>query len=71
MAITSIAVGHHSEAAKPDALKAALAEFISTLIFVFAGEGSGMAFSMMIKSIKYSKFSDVTMYQNFESHFLD
>uniref|UniRef100_A0A7N0UCP4 Tonoplast intrinsic protein n=1 Tax=Kalanchoe fedtschenkoi TaxID=63787 RepID=A0A7N0UCP4_KALFE len=47
MAITSIAVGHHSEAARPDALKAALAEFISTLIFVFAGEGSGMAFNKL------------------------
>ncbi|XP_030444531.1 aquaporin TIP1-2-like [Syzygium oleosum] len=31
----------------PDALKAALAEFFSTLIFVFAGEGSGMAFNKL------------------------
>jgi aquaporin TIP len=29
----------------PGALKAAIAEFICTLIFVFAGQGSGMAFS--------------------------
>lgn len=33
------------EVTHPGALKAALAEFISTLIFVFAGEGSGMAYS--------------------------
>lgn len=46
MPITSIAVGTPAEAVHPEALKAALAEFISTLIFVFAGEGSGMAFSI-------------------------
>ena len=47
MPIRSIAVGHYHEATQPDALRAALAEFISTLIFVFAGEGSGMAFSKL------------------------
>ncbi|KAI6696303.1 hypothetical protein NL676_016422 [Syzygium grande] len=31
----------------PDTLKKALAEFFSTLIFVFAGEGSGMAFNKL------------------------
>lgn len=45
MPITSIAFGSPAEVGQPDALKAALAEFISMLIFVFAGEGSGMAFS--------------------------
>lgn len=45
MAITRIAIGSPGEARDPGALKAALAEFISVLIFVFAGEGSGMAFS--------------------------
>lgn len=45
MPISRIAVGTTSEASRPDALKAALAEFISMLIFVFAGEGAGMAFS--------------------------
>lgn len=40
-----VAIGSTAEATQPDALKAALAEFISMLIFVFAGEGSGMAFS--------------------------
>ncbi|XP_011004488.1 PREDICTED: aquaporin TIP1-1-like [Populus euphratica] len=47
MPIRNIAVGHYHETTQPDALKAALAEFISTLIFVFAGEGSGMAFSKL------------------------
>jgi len=45
MPISRIAVGNSSELSQVDALKAALAEFISMLIFVFAGEGSGMAFS--------------------------
>ncbi|KAH7553517.1 hypothetical protein ACOSP7_029757 [Xanthoceras sorbifolium] len=49
MPIRNIAVGHPREATQPDALKAALAEFISTLIFVFAGEGSGMAFNKLTK----------------------
>ncbi|GFZ08277.1 gamma tonoplast intrinsic protein [Actinidia rufa] len=41
--IQHIAGGTRAEASYPEALKAALAEFISTLIFVFAGQGSGMA----------------------------
>ncbi|GJN30295.1 hypothetical protein PR202_gb18588 [Eleusine coracana subsp. coracana] len=45
MPIRNIAVGNTQEVYHPGALKAALAEFISTLIFVFAGQGSGMAFS--------------------------
>jgi len=45
MPISRIAVGNSSELSHVDALRAALAEFISMLIFVFAGEGSGMAFS--------------------------
>ncbi|KAI8523888.1 hypothetical protein RHMOL_Rhmol13G0106700 [Rhododendron molle] len=47
MPISRIAVGNASEASHPDALRAALAEFISMLIFVFAGEGSGMAFNKL------------------------
>ncbi|KAL5218542.1 hypothetical protein ABZP36_019226 [Zizania latifolia] len=47
MPIDRIAVGSHQEVYHPGALKAALAEFISTLIFVFAGQGSGMAFSKL------------------------
>lgn len=47
MPFNRIAVGRTEEAYHPDALKAALAEFISTLIFVFAGQGSGMAFSKL------------------------
>ncbi|KVI00001.1 aquaporin TIP1-1 [Cynara cardunculus var. scolymus] len=47
MPIRAIAVGRHDELTHPDTLKAGLAEFISTLIFVFAGSGSGMAFSKL------------------------
>jgi len=47
MPFRGIAVGRPEEATHPDALKAALAEGISTLIFVFAGEGSGMAFDKL------------------------
>ncbi|KAK4725104.1 hypothetical protein R3W88_027883 [Solanum pinnatisectum] len=47
MPINRIAIGRTEEATHPDALKAALAEFISTLIFVFAGSGSGVAFSKL------------------------
>lgn len=45
MPISRIAFGSPAEACQAGALKAALAEFISVVIFVFAGEGSGMAFS--------------------------
>ncbi|KAL3518447.1 hypothetical protein ACH5RR_021036 [Cinchona calisaya] len=42
-----IAIGNYEEFRQPGAFKAALSELISTLIFVFAGEGSGMAFSKL------------------------
>lgn len=43
-----IAIGNYQDEIRhPGALKAALAEFISTLIFVFAGQGSGMAFAKL------------------------
>ncbi|KAL9226096.1 hypothetical protein vseg_001946 [Gypsophila vaccaria] len=45
MPIYKMAVGTPGEASHPDALKAALSEFISMILFVFAGQGSGMAFS--------------------------
>jgi aquaporin TIP len=48
MPFRNIAIGRPEEAAHSDALKSALAEFILTLIFVFAGEGSGMAFNKLI-----------------------
>ena len=47
MPITRIAIGSRQEAYHPGALKAALAEFISTIIFVFAGQGSGVAYSKL------------------------
>ncbi|KAF5179936.1 Aquaporin tip1-3 [Thalictrum thalictroides] len=50
MPISRIAFGSTAEASEPAALKAALAEFISMLIFVFAGEGSGMAFGKLTHS---------------------
>ncbi|KAM1115689.1 hypothetical protein TB2_006210 [Malus domestica] len=50
MAINRIALGSTAEFGQADALKAALAEFISVLIFVFAGEGSGMAFNKLTDS---------------------
>ncbi|KAL8191651.1 hypothetical protein R6Q57_028382 [Mikania cordata] len=47
MPISNITIGNTDDARSPDALKAALAEFISMLIFVFAGEGAGMAFGKL------------------------
>ncbi|KAL8137941.1 hypothetical protein V2J09_003942 [Rumex salicifolius] len=47
MPVNEIAIGRPDEFYHPSALKAALAEFISALIFNFAGEGSGMAFSKL------------------------
>lgn len=43
--LSRVAVGNTSEFRQPGAVKAAIAEFISTLIFVFAGSGSGIAFN--------------------------
>lgn len=47
MLIKNIAIGRPEEATHPDTLKAALAEFISTFIFVFAGSGSGIAYNKL------------------------
>nr|BAL41684.1 tonoplast intrinsic protein [Tulipa gesneriana] len=47
MPISRIAIGSPQEATQAGALKAALAEFISTLIFVYAGQGSGIAFGKL------------------------
>ncbi|XP_010425366.1 PREDICTED: aquaporin TIP1-2-like [Camelina sativa] len=48
MPTRNIAIGGvQQEVTHPDALRAALAEFISTLIFVFAGSGSGIAFNKL------------------------
>jgi aquaporin TIP len=51
MPVSRIAVGTHHEVYETGALKAALAEFISTLIFVFAGQGSGVAFGESFPSL--------------------
>jgi len=42
-----IALGNREEFRQTGAIKAALAELISTFIFVFAGSGSGMAFAKL------------------------
>ncbi|XP_054787823.1 aquaporin TIP1-3-like [Prosopis cineraria] len=49
MAIYRIAVGSPGEASQPDAIRAAFAEFFSMLIFVFAGQGSGLAYGKLRK----------------------
>lgn len=45
MPIHKFTLGTPGEASQPDAIKAAFAEFFSMIIFVFAGQGSGLAFS--------------------------
>ncbi|CAA7013053.1 unnamed protein product [Microthlaspi erraticum] len=47
MAISRIAIGSPGEASGPDAIRAAFAEFFSMVIFVFAGQGSGMAYGKL------------------------
>ncbi|KAE8055983.1 hypothetical protein FH972_012786 [Carpinus fangiana] len=47
MPFRTIHIGRLEELTHPDNLKAALAEFILTLRFVFVGEGSGMAFTKL------------------------
>lgn len=47
MPVRRIALGRAEEATHPDSIRAALAEFFSTLIFVFAGEGSVMAYAKL------------------------
>lgn len=47
MPVSRIAVGEPGEASHPNALRAAFAEFFSMLIFVFAGQGSAMAYNKL------------------------
>ncbi|PKI61677.1 aquaporin TIP1-3-like [Punica granatum] len=47
MPISRIAIVSLAEAGRAGALKAAISEFILAIIFVFAGEGSGMAFNKL------------------------
>lgn len=42
-----VAIGNRGEFSQPGAVKAAVAEFISTLIFVFAGSGAGIAYNQL------------------------
>lgn len=56
MPFSKIKVGTAKEAKHPDSIRAGFAEFFSMIIFVFAGEGSAMAFSMIIFFIKLPIF---------------
>ncbi|VAH86661.1 unnamed protein product [Triticum turgidum subsp. durum] len=47
MPVSRIAIGAPGELSHPDTFRAGVAEFISMLIFVFAGSGSGMAFGKL------------------------
>ena len=46
MPLQNVAVGRYEEASHPDTFKSAIAEFISTLLFVFAGEGSVISYGI-------------------------
>eukprot|EP00250_Pteridium_aquilinum_P004080 c14317_g1_i1 orf=475-1230(-) len=47
MPLRNVAVGRYEEVTHAGTLKCGLAEFISTLIFVFAGEGSVLAYAKL------------------------
>ncbi|EPS62187.1 nodulin-26 [Genlisea aurea] len=47
MPVLRIEIGAPAEVLQPDAVRAAVAEFFSMLIFVFAGKGSSMAFAKL------------------------
>lgn len=49
MATRRYEFGRMNEASHPDSIRAALAEFLSTCIFVFAGEGSALALRQIYK----------------------
>lgn len=55
MPISTISIGSVVDASQPEALKAALAEFISMIIFIFADEGSSMAFSKFYYKVHINK----------------
>ncbi|KAH9299993.1 hypothetical protein KI387_011576, partial [Taxus chinensis] len=50
MPVRRVAIGGADEARHPDSIRAALAEFISTVIFVYAAQGSVMACAKMTGS---------------------
>ncbi|XLS86393.1 hypothetical protein HN51_036559 [Arachis hypogaea] len=53
MAVQRIAIGSPREVAQPDAIRAAFAEFFSTLIFVFAAEGSDMSYNNLTQALLF------------------
>ncbi|RYR58023.1 hypothetical protein Ahy_A05g023681 [Arachis hypogaea] len=54
MATRRYAFGRVDEATHPDSMRATLAEFASTFIFVFAGEGTGLALDRIYKDEAFS-----------------
>ncbi|KAL0535489.1 hypothetical protein IC582_029820 [Cucumis melo] len=50
------AFGRADEATHPDSIRATLAEFISTFIFVFAGEGSVLALDKIFRPADYGSY---------------
>lgn len=54
MATRRYAFGRVDEAYHPDSIRATIAEFASTFIFVFAGEGSGLALGLYTFKINIS-----------------
>lgn len=53
------AFGRADEATHPDSMRATLSEFLSTLIFVFAGEGSVLALGNQNSLILVSVFPNL------------
>ena len=51
MPVRRYAFGRADEATHPDSMRAALAEFVATFIFVFAGEGSILALGIFMFQI--------------------
>lgn len=51
--------GRADEASHPDSIRATLAEFLSTFVFVFAGEGSILALGLvLLVSVIKRKYSE-------------
>lgn len=53
MSTRRYAFGRVDEATHPDSMRATVAEFVSTFIFVFAGEGSVLALGIVLVLVGY------------------
>ncbi|XP_020974763.1 uncharacterized protein LOC107630716 isoform X4 [Arachis ipaensis] len=65
MAVQRIAIGSPREVAQPDAIRAAFAEFFSTLIFVFAAEGSDMSYNNLTQALLFLSHFMGDIHQSF------